>query len=237
MLLVNLVLLLLAAAGVWRLHSAWQVEQAREQAMAQRKTRPLPPPPHTPLSKPADLRPADYLDIAQKNLFSRDRNPIVVVETKAPPPKVMPPLPIFRGVMNLGDGPMAILSEKKGALDRDFRPGDRIGEFTLVAVNSSEVVLEWDGKQIRKPVEELEDHTAPHSEPPPAPAAAPRAPARPPQPASQLPARAEPGVDIGRGLHACVPGDTSPAGTTSNGLRKVVEPGVFGQQCWWEPAK
>lgn len=237
LILLNLVLVVLAVTGLWRLRTAWQSEKVREQAILHKSVPPLPVPPHSPVPVAAPVRAGDYLDIAQKNLFSRDRNPTVVVEIKAPPPKVMPPLPVFHGILNLGDGPTAILSETKTALHRDFRPGEKIGEFTLVAVNSNEIVLEWDGKQIHKSLDELIDRSAPAADTAPAPVAQAAAAAPPPQQQSQVPARAEPGVDIGRGLHACIPGDPSPAGTTMNGLRKVVEPGMFGQQCWWEPAK
>jgi hypothetical protein len=139
----------------------------------------------------------------------------------------MPPLPLFHGVMNLGDGPTAIMSEKKGAPHRDFRPGESIGDFKLVAVNREEIVLEWDGQQIRRRLEDLEDHSAP----PPA-AAAEQAPAAPPPPAPS--GKPEPGVDVGKGMHACQPGDQSPAGTLAGGMRKRVENSPFGQRCWWE---
>jgi len=240
LLLLNLALVALAAAGIWQLRSSWQVEKRREQATLHKAVKALPPPAVAPLATLPPVRPADYLDIAQKDLFTRDRNPTVVVETKAPPPKPMPPLPVFHGVLNLGDGPTVILSEKKTSPHRDFRPGEKVGEFTLVAVNSDEIVLEWDGKQIRKRLEELEDRSGAGTSAPAAASTANESAAAPPPPppaASQIPAKAEPGVDIGRGLHACVAGDTSPGGTVVNGLKKVVEPGMFGQQCWWEPAK
>ena len=50
-------------------------------------------------------------------LFSRDRNPTVVLDPPPPPPPPpqMPPLPVAYGVMDLGSGPTAILAEKPGA--------------------------------------------------------------------------------------------------------------------------
>ena len=44
-------------------------------------------------------------------LFDRSRNSTVVVEVPPPPPpKPMPPLPAYHGMMNLGDGPVAVMS-------------------------------------------------------------------------------------------------------------------------------
>jgi hypothetical protein len=52
------------------------------------------------------------------------------------------------------------------------------------------------------------------------------------------PAQAAPGEDLGgRGISACQKGDTSPAGTTANGMRKVIKNNPFGASCYWEPVK
>ena len=48
---------------------------------------------------------------------------------------------------------------------------------------------------------------------------------------------APPGVDIGAGLHACQPGDTSPPGTIAQGMRKLVTKTPFGDTCRWELLK
>jgi hypothetical protein len=234
LLLINLTLLALASAGIWRLRIAWRSETARERAAIGKPIHPLPPPLVAGLPPAQAVRPVDYIDIAQKDLFTRDRNPNILVETKAPPPKPMPALPLFHGVMNLGDGPTAILSEKKGAPHRDFRPGEQIGEFKLVAVNREEIVLEWDGQQIRKRLEELQDTNtpAPASGNTAAQATAPAAP-----PAAPAQAKPEPGVDVGQGVRACQSGDNSPPGTVANGMRKRTQSSPFGERCWWEPAQ
>jgi hypothetical protein len=202
-----------------------------------RAVKPAPPPPFATLPTAPPVQPVGYADIAEKMLFSRDRNPVVVVETAPPPPpKPMPPLPVLYGVMDL-DGPTAIVAEKAGAPNRELRPGQTIGEFKLLAVNSQQVVFEWDGKRVERKVDELvyrrrEAAEAQVAEAPrqertaPAPAAV----------AAPKPAPAEPGVDMGRGFRACQPGDTSPPGTVVNGMRKVVSDSPFGQVCRWEPA-
>jgi hypothetical protein len=238
LIVLNLVLLAAAAALALHVREAWRKEQAREQAVLLRRTKPAPPPQLAPLPKAAPVKAASYIDIAQKMLFSKDRNPTVVIEPPAaPPPKPMPPLPVFHGVLDIGDGITAILSEKPGGPHHDFRPGDQIGEFKLVSVDAQQIVLEWEGQTITKDVEELLDRSTPppSPQPPPNVAAAAKRPAAaaPPAPHGQ-PA---PGIDLGgRGIRACQPGDTSPPGTVADGMRKVIKNTPFGQHCYWEPA-
>jgi hypothetical protein len=45
------------------------------------------------------------------------------------------------------------------------------------------------------------------------------------------------GVDTGGGIRACAPGDTAPAGTMSDGYRKIVSETPFGKVCRWEKVK
>jgi len=236
LLIANLVLLGLATTLTVHLRREWLEARTREQAVLRQQIRPVPPPPIGALPAAEPVRAAGYADIAQKTLFSKDRNPDVIVEVPAPPPpKPMPPLPVFHGLLNLGDGATAILSERPGAEHRDFRPGDLVGEFKLVAVNNEEIVLEWEGKTITKKVDDMIDRTAA----PAAPAAAASATAaRAVELTPPPPAQAAPGEDLGgRGISACQKGDTSPAGTTANGMRKVIKNNPFGASCYWEPVK
>jgi hypothetical protein len=177
------------------------------------------------------------LQVAQQMVFSRDRNPDVILDPPAPPPppKPMPPFPVAYGVMNLGGGPTAILSEKAGAEHHGYRAGEKIGEFKLVALNNHEIVLEWEGKYVKKTIEELADRRPIVQEKP---AEAPQAAA---PAATQITSVAEPKgpgtTDMGKSSRACVPGDTSPPGTVQNGLKKVVSKTPFGESCRWEPEK
>ena len=184
-----------------------------------------------------------YLDIAQKMLWSKDRNSQVIVDPPKPPEplKPLPPLPGVHGVMNLGDGPIVMMSDKPGARQRGIRPGEKIGEFKLVSVNSEELVLAFENRTVKKRLQELIDRgqdsglvggsqaqggsTSQSS------AAAPSAVAPPP------PAKPEPGGRLTEGLSQCQPGDTSPAGTVANGMRKVVSQTPFGPACRWEAVK
>jgi hypothetical protein len=236
LLIANLVLLGLAAALTVHLRREWLEARAREQAVLRQRIKPVPAPPIGALPRAEPVRAAGYADIAQKMLFSKDRNPNVAVEVPAPPPpKPMPPLPVFHGLLNLGDGATAILSERPGAAHRDFRPGEQVGEFKLVAVDTEQIVLEWDGQTITRKVDDLIDRTPPPSV---AASSAPSTAARElsvtPAPAAQ----AAPGEELGRrGISACQKGDTSPAGTTANGMRKVMLNNPFGATCYWEPVK
>jgi hypothetical protein len=238
LLLLNLVLGAAIFAAGWQLRRDWLAARAREQVTARQTVKPQPPPP-LGINKPAQPVPATaYNDIAQKMLFSKDRNPNVVVEVQAPPPKPMPPLPLLHGVLYLGDSPTAILSGGKGNPEQvGVHPGENFGEFKLVDVSNDEIALEWDGQVINKRVDEMlaqNTAAAPAVEDSrPKGAAAAAAKPAPPQPRGE----AAPGVDIGAGLSACQPGDTSPAGTVVGNKRKVVSQSPFGETCRWETLK
>jgi hypothetical protein len=220
-------------AAVWQFRQDWWNARLREQGVVHHR---VTAPPPVSISRPS-LEPVlatSYAEIAQKMLFSKDRNPEVIVEVAAPPPKPMPPLPLLYGVMNLLDGTTVIMSEKSGATHQGVRPGGKVGPFTLVAVNNQEITLEWEGKTVTKDIHEMIDRSS--SQAPPAPGT-PRATTPPPSTPVSQPVKAEaaPGKDVGNRLHACQPGDTSPPGTVSGGYRKVVTPSPFGDMCRWEP--
>jgi hypothetical protein len=235
-------LVLLAAIGseAWYLRESWTGARLREKALSHKPVKPLAAPPVPPDIPVRPATASSYAAIADKMLFSKDRNSTVVVEVAPPPPpKPMPPLPVLYGVMNLSDGTTAIMSEKAGARHRGVQPGDKVGDFTLLAVDGQEITLEWDGKPLTKKVDEMIDRaatTAPAAESASASRntpAAPAAPATPPPPKPR--GEAAPGEDVGNHTRACQLGDTSPPGTVSGGFRKVVTPSPFGNSCRWEP--
>jgi hypothetical protein len=230
----NLALLALCVAGAVHLRRAWIEAHTREQGVLRKRIPPAPPPSMTPLPATEPVKAAGYNDIAQKMLFSKDRNSVVVVEPPPPPKAIpMPALPLFHGVLDLGDGPMAIMSEGPKGPHRDYQPGDKVGAFKLVAVNNEELVLEWEGQTITKKVDEILDRST-GAPPAPGPVAATAA-APPPQLVAK--ASAAPGGDLSPGVKACQPGDTSPAGTVADGMRKVIKPSPFGSRCYWESEK
>ena len=78
-----------------------------------------------------------YADVANKNLFSEDRNPNIIVDPpKVETPKPMPPLPVVYGMMGLPSGTKAIMAEKPGAPSTTVRAGETLGEFKIVALDT-----------------------------------------------------------------------------------------------------
>ena len=234
----NLALLALLGTLGWMLRAHWRETRARELATlakGARRSVQLPPPSPAP---PEAVVPANYLDVAQKTLFSKDRNPNVIIETVAPPPpkpeEPIPPRPEYFGQMGLGD-PVAFLSlEKVG--QKGFHAGEQIGPFKLVAFDRATITFEWNGKTLEYPLADLKPKESV------ARAAAPAPPPSQPAPASVLvgntQTKSDPDFGVANGPNrACVPGDKSPSGTVKNGLKKLVVPGPFGEYCTWEPIK
>jgi hypothetical protein len=235
--LVDLILFALVILAAIALRERWVEGHAREEALLKRLVPTPAAPVIEPLSPPGRSAATQYLDVAQRMVFSRDRNPDVILDPPAPPPppKPMPQLPVAYGVMNLGDGPTAILSDKPGGQHHGYKTGEKVGEFKLVALNNHEIVFEWEGKYVKKKIEELADRR-------------PTIEVRPAEESSQAAsAQAQPTTvgrntgpsttDMGNSTRACVPGDSAPAGTVQDGLRKVISKTPFGESCRWEPVK
>ncbi|MGA2271641.1 MAG: hypothetical protein ABSH44_24525 [Bryobacteraceae bacterium] len=226
----------LATAAVYmgfQFRSQWLAAKAREAAILNQKLNPPPPPQFTPLPVAPPVLSAGYADVAQKLLFDRSRNSTVVIEVPPPPPpKPMPPLPVYHGMMNIGDGPAAILSLNATSPQVEIHPGEVLGQFKLVDVNTQEIALEWDGKVIRRTVDEILDRggqqtVAGSGTPAPAPPPAPRP--------TVVPSALGPGEDTGRGYSTCQPSDSTPVGSVVNGLRKMSIKTPFGEVCRWDP--
>ena len=238
LLLVNAVLLVAIGAGVWRLREAWGGARAREQAVLGSRVAPRPVgnAPADPSIEP--VLATSYADIAEKMLFAKDRNPTVVVEVKPEPPKPMPKLPALYGVMNLLDGTTAIMSEKPETKHVGVRPGDKIGEFTLVAVNRDEITFAWEGKEVTRKIDDMIDRAGPQQPAPSGVMPRPKPVSGSVEPQSQAQQKRSdpvPGVEVAKGIRACQPGDPSPAGTVAEGYKKLVTPTPFGDSCRWVP--
>jgi hypothetical protein len=234
----NILLLASVAGGVWVLRQRAQESAAHEQQVLSHKIPVAPPPAIAPVPQPAPVAATSYIDVAAKVLFAKDRSPNPIVDPPKPvPEKKMPPLPFAYGVMDFGSGPTVIMAEKSGVPHHGFHIGEKVGEFTLAAVSGRELTLEWDGKEIKTKLEELEDKyaavTAQVAAVTPAGAAA----APPPPKEPELPPDPRPGKDTGGGFKACRPGDNAPNGTVADGYRKVITVSPFGQHCTWEALK
>ncbi len=237
LLLLNLALLAGCAAAAWRLKAMHEERARNQEAFLKERAVPAAAPPLS-LPAPAPQVPAaTYLPLAQKLLFSKDRNPDVVIEVAAPKP--VPPLPHYYGLMNFGDEPRVILAVQ-GQGQKSYVAGDRVGEFRLAAVEPEGLVFEWEDRTIRAKFEQLRDKSgAAAAQPQQAAAQAAPAPAAQPQPAavatvSTLSEAKGPGGEAGAPTRPCQPGDNSPAGTVSDGYRKVMARTPFGQSCYWE---
>lgn len=236
--LLDLALLVLAGLLYWHLRGEWIDSHARDLALLNSSLPAARVAALAPLDKVAAVTAADYADVATQDLFSKDRNPNVIVDPLPPPPvKPQPPFPVAHGVM-IWDGvpPTIVLSEKAGGPQKGYRPGDTIGPWTLVSVDSSYADFEWDGKEFKKRIDELIDRTPiAQAAPPPASAAAPATPVA----AKTLSnaSHAGPNLDLGAGFKSCYADDGSPEGTVVDGMKKMVTATPFGSNCRWEPAK
>ena len=191
---------------------------------------PLPPPPVRPALLPmvGVVAPEAYGETIQRLVMARDRNPIPEPPPPPPPPKEipvkpMPSLPLTYGVFSIGDAPLAMLSEKRGAPQKGFHVGDQIGEFKLLGFNNTQIQFEWDGQIVTRTMDELRDKQGPVVEQ--AVAAAP-----PPSASSANVIGAgagdkKPEVPVSAGeptTQATVQGDTV----------RFVRPGPFGNYSW-----
>lgn len=232
----NLALLALLGTLGWMLRAHWRETRAQELATlakAAAAKAQLPPP---SLPPPEAVVPATYLEVAQKTLFSKDRNPNVIIETVPPPaPKPEeppPPWPEYHGQMGLGD-PVAFLSVEKGG-QKGFHAGEKVGPFKLVAFDRETMTFQWKEKTLRYPLEELKPKEAS-----PVQAGVPAS-----APAQAVSAGPVIGISTSKdpvlgpangGVRGCITGDNSPAGTVKDGFKKTITPGMFGPMCQWEP--
>jgi hypothetical protein len=177
-----------------------------------------------------------YSDVAMRTLFSRDRNPTVVIELPPPPPeKPLPPFPKSNGVMMWADMPRVILTARTGEGQKVYKFGDKVGEWEIVKFDSKTITLSWNDKQVTKDLADLVDNN---------PIAAPVQTAAPAGAAGSSAtvlgggaASPKTTTDYGNGTRSCAPGDTSPNGTIQDGMKKVVVANPFGSSCHWEPVK
>jgi hypothetical protein len=249
--LLNILLLVLIGACAYLLRERWREAENRRREILATRTHVAVPALAEPSRTPeTPVRAASYFEVAEKTLFSKDRNPTVVVEVEQAKP--MPPLPSVYGVLDIGQGPVAFLA-MKGEAQRGYKLGEAIGEFKLRAANQTEIEFEWDGKPVKRRLDELRgevresaaaDNARPEASRATAPAAsassAPPAPreAVNPNANANVSSNATPyGVEVSATMRACQPNDPTPAGTVVNGYRKVIAQGPVGKSCFWEIEK
>lgn len=238
LLFLNLLLLTSAIGAGWLLRQRYQAAHAHEAEVLKQRFPAAPAPALSPIPPPLPATSGSYVDVAQKMLFARDRNPNVIVDPPPPPPPkpAMPPLPFAYGVLDFGGGPTVILAEKAGAPHHQYHPGDTIGAFKILDVNGQQILLEWQGERIIKNLSDMVDKTggAAAAVADQKAAEAPKAAAAPAVVAQVDP---KPGASMGAEQKACLAGDKSPAGTVVDGFKKIVSASPFGSRCYWEPVK
>ena len=230
LLLLDVALIAAAVYAGFRVHTQLQASRQHDSAILGQRVAPPAPPPLPALPAVPPVLPVEYADIAQNMLLDKSRNSTVVVEVvPAPPPVPVPPLPFYHGQMRLpGEGAIVILSVASGAEHQAVHPGENIGPFKLVDATSHELVFEWQGKTIRKNLDDLLDHSAAASAPAAAASARPAA-AQPSAPKTQI----GPGQDLTPEMKACVPNDSYEDGAEVDGYRKSVVRSPFGTECKW----
>ena len=159
--LLDLCLVALVALLAWQLRREWIWAHARQQALLDARIQSTVVAGLTPLRAIEAPAAADYAAVAANNLFSRDRNPNVIIDPPAPPPeKPVPPFPVAHGVMLWpGVPPTVVLSEKPGGPQKGYHPEEKIGDWKIDTIDRSYLVLEWNGKQFNKRIDELEEKT------------------------------------------------------------------------------
>ncbi len=226
----------------WRLWASYEETLRRQKAFLSAPSPAAPPPVVMIPPPPGQVSAANYYDIAAKLPFSRDRNPVVVVEVVAPKP--MPALPRYYGLMNFGGAPKVIMALTPGGPQKSYVAGEKIGDFKLVTIASAGLIFDWEGKQVAARFEEMRDATpadqrqqqAQSGAPPPAP---------PPSSGGGVTSvgavtavasgsAQKPGVDTGEGLKGCQAGDNTPAGAVVDGYKKIIQQTPFGGSCRWE---
>ena len=240
LILLNAVLLLVVVYGGVQLRNQYQSAKARQAALRAVRIPPAPAPPFVPLPNDAPVLPSGYKDVAMQDLFHPSRNPNVEVPPPPapPPPPPMPDLPRYHGQMNLAGELITLLVEKPGMQEKAIKPGETIGQFKLVDVNTSEITFAWtfNGELARRSLSSMMDNTAAAG------AAAGASDARPstapsaPQ-APQIKSAIGPGELTGMGTRLCDPNDSTPAGSVVGGFRKTEGRTPFGSFCVWDPVK
>ena len=125
--LLDLILLVAVVVTGFVLKQKWSETSRREQTLLKQIVPAVPPPAFPSIPGVNPITAANYMETVQMMLFSRDRNPNVILDPPPPPPPPpqMPPLPVAYGVMDLGSGPTAILAEKLGPSIEGTRLGKR----------------------------------------------------------------------------------------------------------------
>ena len=202
-------------------------------------TDPKQPPEFPAPADPDPTRPADFMPVVERLLFSPDRNAEVVVETAEVVVDLRPALPQLSGLVDFGGGPSALMTADSAKPPVWLAIGDKVGDFVYEGLEGEDIKLKWKEESFTATKEQLS--RAPEPPPRPPVRGRPRPPRGPQAAAAAAPADLAGvgqdnriGPEIGPGRYAVVRGDDSPEGSEHNGLIKKVRKTPFGSSSWWE---
>ncbi len=251
----GLINVLLAALFVWGcLVLRGQYERARQRYEIFDVSAGTGEPPVMPAPAEApDVRAATYAAISQRLLLSRDRNPVIEVIVPDEPETERPQPPLLGGVVDLGDGPLALMAPDADTPPRWTGVGEKVGEYTLQAFAEDTLTLSWNGESIELPQSELaavkfarrERETASRRTAGVGSANRKTAASRSGESASNLAASSEAiekgkyviGKQLSSGGYAADPNDGAQDGVEYKGYVRRVRKTPFGAQHWWEKKK
>ncbi len=242
----------LAALFVWGSLSLFgQYEQAEERFEIFDNSSGTVEPPTMPAPGDAPMvRAATYAPISQRLLFSQDRNPVIEVIVPEEQVTQRPQVPLLAGVVDLGDGPLALMTADPDMSPRWTGVGEKVGEYTLQAVANETVTLEWNGETVELSQAELAavklgraQRQASTSSPAARQAAAERArnetaarTAKNLAGSNEIAAKGKYtiGKQLSSGGYSADPNDGATDGTEHKGYVRRVRATPFGSQHWWE---
>jgi hypothetical protein len=109
-----------------------------------------------PVQAYSPLKAGSYLEVAERNLLSPDRNSTIISEAppeKNPPP---PPLPQLAGVVMIaGIPPTVLLSKPSGSERHAYHAGEIIGGWQIDSFDHQQITLEWQGSKVTKQIADL----------------------------------------------------------------------------------
>ena len=189
----------------------------------------------------ATVQATDYAAINGSLFFIPERSGATESSSRSVVRMQPGPLPVLFGIADLGNGPSALLSPRRGERARWISPGEMAGEYRLQEISADRLVFTRDGRRFAASPAELRQGSDRRPEPRRASVVAGRQQAagasRGGGPSSRL-STARSGYRIGTefrpGRFAADAADGAADGTVFQGYVRRVRQTPFGAQHWWE---
>ena len=154
----NALLMLGIIGAAMELRSRWVEARNREEMMRLGKLTPLRATAKPPIPGTKSVSALEYTLVSAQMLFSRDRNPTIIIDPAPPPPeKKWPPLPKSYGLMFLGEKPRILLGTGPGN-QKSYVAGEKIGEIEIQRFDNRTITFAWNDKTIEKRLEDIVDN-------------------------------------------------------------------------------